>query len=448
VPPTFADLGVPEDLCRALTAADIHEPFAVQASALPDALAGHDVCGRAPTGSGKTLAFGIAMVARVHQAESGHPTGLVLVPTRELAEQVKQAMVPVARERRLHVLAVYGGTALSAQIRSLSRGATIVVATPGRLQDLVTRGAVSLDAVQVVVLDEADRMADMGFLPQVKKLLDLTPASRQTMLWSATLDGDVDTLIRRYQTDPRRIELAADESVADLTHAFWNVAKDAKPAMAAELVRRHGSGIVFVRTRHGVDHVVKQLRKAGLETAAIHGNRTQSQRERSLDAFRAGDVAGLVATDVAARGIHVDDVGVVIHWDPVDSHKDYVHRSGRTGRAGARGTVVSLVTSEARAKTIVLQRALGMPVGIDQPESDVATAAARSVPTPGPKHETPATVARGGEPATPAGPGHASRPNRAARRAHLQPSAARGPSGRNRARIEQPPRRLQPKRSR
>ena len=251
-------------------------------------------------------------------------------------------------------------------------------------------------------------MADMGFLPQVRNLLDRMPVSRQTMLWSATLDGDVDRLVRRYQREPRRHEIAPSPGAdAEVIHRFWRVAPQAKAANAAGLIRHHGTGIVFVRTRHGAERVVRQLTTAGVGTAAIHGNRTQAQRERALNAFRTGAVSALVATDVAARGIHVDDVGVVIHWDPVDHHKDYVHRSGRTARAGATGVVVSLVSPDAHGKTAALQRALELPVGLDDPD-DLSHADARADSASPADRTTVQAVGR---------------PNRSARRAHRQPSA-------------------------
>ena len=411
MPTTFADLGVPAEMLRALREAGVTDPFPIQAATLPDTLAGHDLCGMAPTGSGKTLAFGIPLVARVSQAKPRRPTGLVLVPTRELAGQVTRALVPLASLRRLYVLGVYGGVGIGPQIRSLHRGASIVVATPGRLIDLLDQGAVELDAVEVVVIDEADRMADMGFLPQVRRLLDETPASRQTMLWSATLDGDVDRLVQRYQRAPRRHEVVAEaDTAADVTHAFWRVDTTSKASTAASLLQRHDSGIIFVRTRHGADRVVRQLAAAGVHTAAIHGSRSQAQRERALDAFRSGTVTGLVATDVAARGIHVDDVGVVIHWDPVEQHKDYVHRSGRTGRAGATGAVVSLVTPEARTKTAALQRALELPVGLHDPDELPKVVAAA--------HRPPAT-------AKPPVRETTAHPRRRAQRAHRRPTRSR-----------------------
>jgi superfamily II DNA/RNA helicase len=395
VPTTFADLGVPAEIVRALNDAGITNPFPVQAATMADTLAGHDLCAMAPTGSGKTLAFGIPLVARVTRAEPRRPTGVVLVPTRELAGQVTEALVPMARARRLYVLGVYGGVGIGPQIRSLDRGASIVVATPGRLIDLLHQGAVELDAVEVVVLDEADRMADMGFLPQVRRLLDRMPASRQTMLWSATLDSDVDRLVQRYQRAPRRHDLAPEPgAAADVSHAFWRVDSAAKPAAAAALIRRHETAIVFVRTRHGADRVVRQLSATGIHAAAIHGNRTQSQRERALHAFRSGGVTALVATDVAARGIHVDGIGVVVHWDPVEHHKDYVHRSGRTGRAGATGTVVSLVAPEARAKTVALQRALDLPVSLQEPD-DLPAARPAQQPSDAPRRPERPTIDRG-----------------------------------------------------
>lgn len=364
-PSSFAALGVPDDLVRALQREGIDAPFPVQAVSVADGLAGHDLCGRAPTGSGKTLAFGIPLVARVTKAQPHRPTGLVLVPTRELAVQVTKALMPLAKARRLFVLAVYGGAPQRFQAESLRRGASVVVATPGRLLDLVQQGLVDLSCVEVAVLDEADRMADMGFLPQVRKLLDLTPTGRQTLLWSATLDGNVDALVRHYQRDPVRHEVAPEPAQLDLvTHEFVEVDRVAKVGTAAKVLRAHGQGIVFCRTRHGADRVARQLGQAGVATAVVHGSRTQAQRERALEAFRRGDVQALVATDVAARGIHVDDVAVVVHWDPADDPKDYIHRSGRTARAGEAGVVVSLVVPDDRQKARALQRALDLPGGL------------------------------------------------------------------------------------
>ena len=345
--PSFADIGVSADLSALLARTGITHPFPIQAATLPDALAGRDVCGRAPTGSGKTLAFGIALVQRSKQARPHRPHALVLVPTRELAAQVVTHLTPIAAARKLRVAAVYGGTSYGAQHKALQRGPAILVATPGRLEDLVARRAIDLADVSIAVVDEADRMADMGFLPAVKRLLDATKADRQTLLFSATLDGDVDVLVKRYQTDPARHEVAAIEDDGDVDHQFLNLDPSKRVKVTAELVELHGSAIVFCRTRHGADRLTRQLADAGIGAAAIHGNRTQAQRERALAAFRSGRVKALVATDVAARGIHIDDVPCVVHFDPAADDKDYLHRSGRTGRAGASGTVVTLSEPEA-----------------------------------------------------------------------------------------------------
>jgi superfamily II DNA/RNA helicase len=351
LPSTFADLGVPADLTALLAQRGITEPFAIQAATLPDALAGRDVCGRAPTGSGKTLAFGLALVERAAAGRDRRLRGLVLVPTRELAAQVANELAPLARARKVRVATVYGGTPYGAQLKVLRANPAIVVATPGRLEDLIARGVITLGAISVAVVDEADRMADMGFLPAVRRILDATRADRQTLLFSATLDGDVDVLIRRYQRDPRRHEIADDDTNgADVEHLFWRVERARRVQTTADLVTRHGSAIVFCRTRHGADRLTKQLAAAGVGAAAIHGSRTQGQRERALEAFRSGKVQALVATDVAARGIHVDDVPCVVHFDPAADDKDYVHRSGRTGRAGASGTVVTLLGPDDAAR--------------------------------------------------------------------------------------------------
>jgi superfamily II DNA/RNA helicase len=388
---TFAALGVPDDLVAALRGQGVDKPFAVQAATLPDAIAGNDLCCRAPTGSGKTLAFGIPMVARVSKAAPHKPTGLVLVPTRELAIQVTRALVPMAKARRLWVLAVYGGAPQRIQVDALRRGASIVVATPGRLTDLLEQRLIDLSAVEVAVIDEADRMADMGFLPPVRKILDLVPPDRQTLLWSATLDGDVDSLVRSYQHDPVRHELAPEPADLDrMTHEFVEVERVAKIGAAAKVLRAHGQGIVFCRTRHGADRVARQLGQAGVVSAVVHGNRSQAQRERALEAFRRGDVQALVATDVAARGIHVDDVAVVVHFDPAEDPKDYVHRSGRTARAGGMGAVVSLVVPEDRKKAVAIQRALSLPGASSDPEPRHRSsqhAGQHPGPRPGPRRD-------------------------------------------------------------
>ena len=374
---TFADLGVPADLVSVLHARDIATPSPIQAAALPDALAGLDVCGRAPTGSGKTLAFGQAMVARLPKTAPGRPSGLVLVPTRELAAQVAAELAPLAAARRRRVLSVYGGTGYTAQRKALQRGSDIVVATPGRLEDLLTAGHLRLSDVAVIVVDEADRMADMGFLPAVRRLLDATPPGRQTLLFSATLDDEVDVLVRHYQRQPRRHSVVDDNDGARVEHLFWQAPRDRRVALTASLIDRHDRAIVFCRTRHGADRLARQLGARGIGAAAIHGSRTQRQRERALAAFKGGSIQALVATDIAARGIHIDSLPCVVHFDPAADDKDYAHRSGRTGRAGAAGIVVTLVGDEHRAAVGDLQRRLGLPLRLDQPVASRTTSNAR-----------------------------------------------------------------------
>jgi superfamily II DNA/RNA helicase len=363
---SFADLGVPADLVDALDARGISAPFEVQAATIPDVLAGRDVCGRAPTGSGKTLAFGIPLLARVPKAKSKRPRALVLAPTRELAAQIQRDLAPLAAVRGRTVHAVYGGVGYEPQRRALRRGVDVLIACPGRLHDLVEQHVVRLDSVTTVVIDEADRMADMGFLPQVRKLLDLTEPSRQTVLFSATLDGAVAVLTREYQNDAVRHEVGAPEPDVTLAeHRFWDVEPGDRVTRTAELIRANGPTIVFCRTRHGVDRVVKVLERNGVRAAAIHGGRSQGQRDRALRAFTDRGVVALVATDVAARGIHVDDVACVVHFDLPADAKDYLHRSGRTARAGASGLVVSLVAKHQARDAHRLQRAAGLAVGAE-----------------------------------------------------------------------------------
>jgi superfamily II DNA/RNA helicase len=371
---SFADLGVPQDLAARLDADGLTDPFPIQAMTLPDALAGHDLCGRAPTGSGKTLAFALPVVAHTARARAGHPAALILVPTRELATQVADTLRPLAQARGRRIATFFGGTNIRRDQQRLKQGVDIAVACPGRLADLVQRGDCRLGDVELVVLDEADRMADMGFLPEVERLLDRTSDDRQTLLFSATLDGDVDRLVRRYQHDPVRHELEVDEDAAEIRHVFWPAERDQRRRLTADIVRRVGPAIVFTRTKHGADRLAKQLAKDGVSTAAIHGNRNQNQRERALARFSDGDVTALVATDVAARGIHVDDVGVVVHYDLPATDKDYVHRSGRTGRAGATGLVVSLVEQAQGRDTALLQRNLELPEGLHELDLDLLTA--------------------------------------------------------------------------
>ena len=367
MPTTFAELGAPADLVRTLHARGIDAPFAIQSMTLADGLAGRDLSGRAPTGSGKTLAFGIPMATRVSRADPKHPTGLVLVPTRELAAQVCAELEWLGGHRKLRVAAVYGGAGFGGQLKALRRGVDVLVACPGRLKDLLERREVHLDSVEVVVIDEADRMADMGFLPAVRELLDLTPATRQTLLFSATLDGAVDTLVRNYQRDPVRHLLPdVPEDRSRATHFFWKIAREERVSVCADVVKLAGPTIVFCKTKRGTDQIAKKLQHAGVRTEAIHGNRSQGQRERALAAFADGKVEALIATDVAARGIHVDSVACVVHFDPPHDDKDYTHRSGRTARAGAAGSVVSFVLPENERSAQRLQRTLGLPRGLDR----------------------------------------------------------------------------------
>jgi superfamily II DNA/RNA helicase len=395
VSPSFSDLGVPADLVDALDRRGISAPFEVQAATIPDILAGRDVCGRAPTGSGKTLAFGIPLLARIGKAAPKKPRALVLAPTRELAAQIQRELEPLARARGRSVYAVYGGVGYDPQRRALRKGVDVLVACPGRLYDLVEQNAVRLDSVSTVVVDEADRMADMGFLPQVRKLLDETNEDRQTVLFSATLDGAVAVLTREYQNNPTRHEVgAAEPDITLADHRFWKVEPGDRVERTADIITESGPTIVFCRTRHGVDRVVQTLAKNGVRAAGIHGGRSQNQRDRALKSFTDGQVAALVATDVAARGIHVDDVACVVHFDLPADAKDYQHRSGRTARAGASGIVVSLVARHQVRDARKLQRAAGIDGEVEQPP---APSGVRRVPVR-PEPEQHARPSRSGPP--------------------------------------------------
>ena len=380
---TFSELGVPKAVTEALTRRGITDPFPIQAATIADALAGRDVAGRAPTGSGKTLAFSIPVAVNTRKAGKGRPHALILVPTRELASQVCDVLRPLGQARDLSVAAFYGGTSIGKDLERLRRGVDIAVACPGRLADLVQRGAADLTDVSLVVVDEADRMADMGFLPEVRRLLNATRSDRQTLLFSATLDGDVDVLIREYQRKPVRHDMGdGAESRGEVQHFFWRTPTHERVALTSEIVSAASSAIVFTRTKHAADRVAKQLQRTGVTAAAIHGNRTQKQRERALADFTSGRVATLVATDVAARGIHVDDVGVVVHFDPPATDKDYVHRSGRTGRAGSDGLVVTLVAPDKMSDVKVLQRALSLPQRVDSAQISALGGLPQSSPRP------------------------------------------------------------------
>jgi superfamily II DNA/RNA helicase len=375
---TFSALGVPPQLSAALAARGITAPLPIQTMTLPDALAGRDVAGGAPTGSGKTIAFGLPLVLNVGRAAPRRPRGLVLAPTRELAAQITEEL-RLLGGGGVRVEALYGGVGFERQRRALRQGVDVVVACPGRLADLLQQRELELGEVRIAVLDEADRMADMGFLPEVKRLLDRCPADRQTLLFSATLDGDVEVLVRRYQRQPVRHDVRPpEEDLGTVEHLFWSVELAERVETVAQLARRTGPMVVFCRTKRGADRVARQLVRAGVPAAAIHGGRSQPQRDRALAEFRSGAVDVIVATDVAARGIHVDGVACVVHFDVTDDHKDYVHRSGRTGRAGATGTVVSLVPADARRDVQATQRRLGRRV-------ELTTADVERVPPAAPR---------------------------------------------------------------
>jgi superfamily II DNA/RNA helicase len=358
---TFADLGLPPTICKAIAAAGISEPFPIQAAVIPDVLAGLDVCGRAPTGSGKTLAFGLPLVARLLDAGRRAPGALILAPTRELAEQISRALSPYAAALGHKVVTVYGGVGYGAQRKLLDQGAEMVVACPGRLEDLVKMGALRLDKVTAVVIDEADQMADMGFLPAVRRIVSATAAQRQVLLFSATLDGPVAKLVDDFQDNPCRHEVG--EKGPDVTaahHMFWLADRTDRPRHVAGVAAALGSTLVFCRTRHGADRLAKQLDKFGTKAEAIHGGRSQAQRDRALESFKRGRIGALIATDVAARGVHVDGIACVLHFDPPADAATYHHRSGRTARAGATGVVISLVDASMRKATRQLQQQIGV----------------------------------------------------------------------------------------
>ncbi|MFD8910404.1 DEAD/DEAH box helicase [Streptomyces sp. NPDC059575] len=359
----FADLDMPRELLSALGSQGVTVPFPIQAATLPNSLAGRDVLGRGRTGSGKTLAFGLALLARTtgQRAEAGQPLGLVLVPTRELAQQVTDALTPYARALKLRLATVVGGMPIGRQAGALRGGAEIVVATPGRLKDLIDRGDCRLDQVAVTVLDEADQMADMGFMPQVTALLDLVRPGGQRMLFSATLDRNVDLLVRRYLSDA--VVHSVDPSAGAVTtmeHHVLHVHGADKHAATTEIAARDGRLIMFLDTKHAVDRLTEHLLSSGVRAAALHGGKSQPQRTRTLAQFKSGHVGVLVATNVAARGIHVDDLDLVVNVDPPTDHKDYLHRSGRTARAGRSGSVVTLVTPNQRRGMARLMTAAGI----------------------------------------------------------------------------------------
>ncbi|MGQ4434201.1 DEAD/DEAH box helicase [Streptomyces sp. SAS_260] len=359
----FADLDMPEPLLAELGRQGVSAPFPIQGATLPNTLAGRDVLGRGRTGSGKTLAFGLALLARTagQRAEPRQPLGLILVPTRELAQQVTDALTPYARSVRLRLATVVGGMSIGRQAAALRGGAEVVVATPGRLKDLIDRGDCRLNQVGITVLDEADQMADMGFMPQVTALLDQVRPQGQRMLFSATLDRNVDLLVRRYLTDP--VVHSVDPSAGAVTtmeHHVLHVHGADKHAATTEIAAREGRVIMFLDTKHAVDRLTQDLLNSGVRAAALHGGKSQPQRTRTLAQFKTGHVSVLVATNVAARGIHVDNLDLVVNVDPPTDHKDYLHRGGRTARAGESGRVVTLVTPSQRRGMVRLMTDAGI----------------------------------------------------------------------------------------
>ncbi|MFS1303040.1 DEAD/DEAH box helicase [Streptosporangium longisporum] len=362
-PSEFTLLGLPKPLVTGLSRAGIDSPFPIQRATIPDILAGHDVLGRGQTGSGKTLAFGLPMMTRIAGAKArpGRPLAVVLVPTRELAMQVTDALEPLGRGLSLRMKTVVGGMSMGRQIEALRRGVEVVVATPGRLTDLMQQGECMLDEVQVTILDEADHMCDLGFFPVVSAILQQTPADSQRLLFSATLDGDVDKLVRRFLTNPVTHSMdPATSSVDTMEHHVLEVHRDDKFPVTAEIANREGRTIMFVRTQHGVDRLCKQLAQVGIRAGGLHGGKRQNQRTRILSEFKEGAINVLVCTDVAARGIHVDNISLVLHVDPPQDHKSYLHRGGRTARAGEKGTVMTLVLPNERRSTESMTRRAGI----------------------------------------------------------------------------------------
>ena len=361
---TFADLGVPTPVVAALAEAGLTHAFPIQVQTLPDTLAGRDVLGRGKTGSGKTLAFAIPLVSRLAgtTARPARPTGLVLAPTRELATQITAALLPLAAAYKLRVTTIFGGVPQGRQEKALKAGVDIVVACPGRLEDLMRQKLISLDSVVVTVIDEADHMADLGFLPGVTRILAATPAGGQRLLFSATLDNGVDKLVNRFLRDQVSHSVdSANSPVAAMTHHVFHVnGADAKKDLVHTLASGTGRRILFLRTKHQARKLAKQLTEAGIPSVDLHGNLSQPARDRNLAAFTAGAARVLVATDIAARGVHVDDVELVVHCDPPAEHKAYLHRSGRTARAGRAGDVVTVVLPEQRRDTQALLRKAGI----------------------------------------------------------------------------------------
>lgn len=374
----FIALGVPEQLCGALAASGITEPFPIQSATLPDSLTGRDVLGRGRTGSGKTLAFGLAVITRLSSLEircrPSRPRALILAPTRELALQIDATVAPLARLMGLRTTTIFGGVGQNPQVDALRRGVDIAIACPGRLEDLIGQGHCRLDDVEISVLDEADHMADLGFLPGVKRLLDRVPTDAQHLLFSATLDKGVDVLVKRYLHDPVTHSVDSEQSpVQTMTHHVLHVRTDDRVPVVVDLAAAPGRTIVFTRTKHRAKQLTKQLNANGVRAVEMHGNLSQAARTRNLAEFSSGRAAALVATDIAARGIHVDDVSLVVHADPPIEHKAYLHRSGRTARAGAEGVVVTIAVESQRREVEKLMKKAGISptVTVARPDAPI-----------------------------------------------------------------------------
>ena len=362
---TFASLGVPTSLTTVLAASGITIPTPIQAATLPDSLAGRDVLGRGRTGSGKTYAFLLPLLTRLAASkatrQSRKPRALILAPTRELVNQIQAALTPLAKPLGINSLTIFGGVGQNPQVSGLRGGIDVVVACPGRLEDLLGQGALTLDAIEITILDEADHMADLGFLPGVRRIMDRTPRTGQRMLFSATLDAGVDVIVKRFLTNP--VTHSADSAlsqISTMSHHIFHVRADARLPVLVDLTSAPGRTMIFTRTKHGAKKLSKQLNASGIPTVELHGNLSQNARTRNMDAFQAGKASTLVATDIAARGIHVDDVNLVIHADPPVEHKAYLHRSGRTARAGAEGIVITLMTDDQVADVRDLTRKAGI----------------------------------------------------------------------------------------
>ncbi len=453
--PTFAGLGVPAALVASLAREGKTTAFPIQVATLPDTLAGRDVLGRGRTGSGKTLAFSLPLVANLTGGtrRPRQARGLVLVPTRELANQVLAVVQPLAQAAGLTCTVVFGGVGQNPQVKALSGGVDVLIACPGRLEDLIGQGHCDLSGVSITILDEADHMADLGFLPAVKRLLDRTPKVGQRMLFSATLDNGVDVLVKRYLDRPSTHSVdPAVAPVSTMTHHVFAVSSADKSAVVAELASGQDRSLLFMRTKHTAKKLAKQLTAAGIPAVELHGNLSQGARERNLEAFTQGSTRVLVATDIAARGIHVDDVALVVHVDPPTEHKAYLHRSGRTARAGAGGTVVTIATPDQAGEVRTLAKQAGIrPTTVSvrpgAPEIVALTGPAAAYVTPAPVVEQPARPPRSrgpkqaaGKPSTPKARGGSGQPSAAGRsagpartRAELAARAGQPAAGRRRS---------------